>query len=262
MKLINEIGEIMFRGAIIISIPLLLLLIFANLSYAIETNPTQEIYIKKTPQTYLAERGEVLIIHLFKYNETFFLKIEDFVFLKIQGNAFNKIGVLPRHKEINGTIFNFNNVSEYLEECAVKYCFNKYPQWQGWICTFYEADGKLRDISFSIIECSISPDAVLTTLKYGNHTIWDINDTQGTNISIYDNDIYDLQFKSLYVFEDVLVFNLTEIYTTNNPYTASTEPLPIQKIMIFFFWILILAGFLFIAYEILKRKIKKKGKEK
>ena len=43
-------------------------------------------------------------------------------------------------------------------------------------------------------------DAVLTTLQYTNHTIWEINDTRGANISIYDNGINDLNFKSLFIF--------------------------------------------------------------
>ena len=55
-------------------------------------------------------------------------------------------------------------------------------------------------------------DNILVTLRFNNHTIWDINDTQGTNISIYDNGINDLVFKSEYlVGEDAVVFSMTEI---------------------------------------------------
>ena len=54
-------------------------------------------------------------------------------------------------------------------------------------------------------------DNVLVTLSFNNHTIWDVNDTQGTNISIYDNSVYDLQFKSKYaISEDILIFSLKE----------------------------------------------------
>ena len=128
-----------------------MLLLFANMAYS-QGGPAQEIYAKTTPQTYLAQKNELLIIHTIKYpNATFLLLVNDFEFLKIQGNAYAKGGNLTSH------------------------------------------------------------DAVLTTLQYLNYTLWDINDTQGTNISIYDNKTNDLNFKSLYVYENVLVFNLTEL---------------------------------------------------
>ena len=177
----------MFRGAIIIIIPLLLLIINA---YA----EAEIIYARQTPQTYFAQRGELLIIHLFKYDEPFFLKV-DFKFLK------------------KGIIY----------------------------------------------DNSSNADNVLTILSYGNHTIWDINDTQGTNISIYDNDIYELQFKSLYVLDDdFLAFNITEIDTTSRPYTTSVERTPMQNLIIILFFALILSIFLFIAYEIRQRMKEKK----
>lgn len=194
---IEEIGEIMFRGAIIISIPLLLLFLYANIVYGIEFSggPAQEIYTELfETKTYIAQKNELIIIHPQKYpNLTFLMLVKDFEFLVKRGDSFVKGGNLSNH------------------------------------------------------------DAVLTTLQFTKHTIWDINDTQGTNISIFDNGIYDLQFKSLYVFEDVLAFNLTEIDTTNNPYTTSVEPLPVQKIMRIFFWGLVFVVLIFIIYEIYQR---------
>lgn len=76
-----------------------------------------------------------------------------------------------------------------------------------------------------------SHDAVLTTLLYKNETVFDINDTQGTNISIFGNEIYDLQFKSLYIENDELVFSITEIDTTTSPYTSSVEKSGIFSIL-------------------------------
>lgn len=194
MKLINEIGEIMFRGSIITCF--LLLLLFITNVYAItDGGPAQEIYTKTTPQTYLAQKNELLIIYPQKYpNVTFMILVKDFEFLKKQGNAFAKGGNSSNH------------------------------------------------------------DDVLTILQFRNHTIWDINDTQGTNISIFDNGIYDLYFKSLYVYEGVLVFNLTEIDNMNPKYDYYIITIKIL------FWDLVSAVFLFIAYEIYQRR--KNGKKK
>ena len=163
----------------------------------------QEIYTKRTPQTFLAQKNELFVIHTQKYpNLTLFLLVNDFDFLIKRGNGFVKGGNSRNH------------------------------------------------------------DMLITTLRYLNHTIWDFNDTQGTNISIFDNEIYDLKFKSLFVFEDVLVFNLTEIDATSKHYTSSVELRPIEKITRILFIMAISFIVLLFIYYVIERKQKRDKDEK
>lgn len=108
----------------------------------------QEIYTKNTPQTYIAQKNEMLVIHPIKTNITYFVLIKDFQYMLRQGSGFNKGG---------------NNTNH---------------------------------------------DLVMTTLEYDGHTLWDVNDSVGSIIE-FNNDTF--QFKALYSYEDVLVFNITEI---------------------------------------------------
>ena len=97
---------------------------------------------------------------------------------------------------------------------------------------------------FTMKKDSNNVDAVLTTLQYNhNITVWDINDTQGVNISIHDNNVYDLQFKSLFIMDDILVFNLTEI--GNNAENKGVKYNPLRP----FFYLLISITIILVLFE-------------